>query len=107
MNIWNGIGNLTKEPELKYTTGTEPMAVCNMTVAINDGYGDKKRTSFIDVVVFGKVAENCERYLNKGSKIGVQGRIQTDVYERKDGTKAKTFQVVADKVEFLTGGNNA
>lgn len=101
MNVWNGIGNLTKEPELKYTTGTEPMAVCNMTVAVNDGYGDKKRTSFIDVVVFGKVAENCEKYLNKGSKVGVSGRIQTDVFERKDGTKQKTFQVVADKVEFI------
>ena len=100
MNIVNLIGNITKNPEVRYTTGTNPTAVCRMNLAVNDGYGEKQRTSFIPIVVFGKQAENCEKYLSKGSKIGVTGRIQTGSYE-KDGVTHYTTDVIANSVEFL------
>lgn len=94
------IGNLTKDVSLNYTTGANQTAVGRFTVAVNDGYGEKKRTSYIPVVVFGKQAENCERYLFKGSKVAVRGHIQTGSYE-KDGHKVYTTDVIADQVEFL------
>lgn len=95
------IGNLTKEPNVSYTTSNDPLCVCKMTVAVNEGYGDKKQTAYIPVTVFGKVAENCERFLSKGSKICVQGRIQTGSYE-KNGQKVYTTDVIAENIEFLS-----
>lgn len=99
MNSVNLIGNLTRDPEVKYTTGAEPIAVCTFTVAINrmrDG------ADFPRIKCFGKTAENCGRYLAKGRKVGIVGRIQTGSYE-KDGQKFYTTDVVADRVEFLNG----
>lgn len=104
MNLWNGIGNLTRDPDVSYTTGNDPLCVCRMTVAINDGYGDRQKTSYVPVVVFGRIAENCEKYLAKGSKVGVTGRIQTGSYE-KDGRKVYTTDVIAESVEFLGGSH--
>lgn len=100
MNNVSLIGRLVKEPEVKYTTGNEPMAVCKFTVAIDDGYGEKKRTNFIPVTVFGKQAENCEKFLGKGRQVGVTGKIQTGSYE-KDGRKVYTTDVIASNVEFI------
>lgn len=103
------IGNLTRDPELKYSTGQNQTAICRFSVAVNDGYGDNKRTSYIPVVVFGKQGENCDRYLSKGSKVAVKGRIQTGSYTKQDGSKAYTTDVIAENVEFLTAKpqNNA
>ena len=98
------IGNLTRDPELKYSTGQNQTAACRFTVAVNEGYGDKQQTSFIPVVVFGKQGENCDKYLEKGRKVAVNGRIQTGSYEKQDGTKVYTTDVIASKVEFLAGG---
>ena len=98
------IGRLTKDPDVRYTTGENPMAVCKFTLAIDDGYGEKKRTNFIPVVVFGKQAENCEKYLSKGSQVGVQGKIHTDNYTNREGQKVYTTDVTADRVEFLSNG---
>ena len=100
-NMWIGIGNLTKDPETRYSTGVNSMAICKFTVAINDGYGDKKEVNYIPVTVFGKQAENCERFLSKGRKVAVQGRIKTGSYE-KDGRKIYTTDVIANSVEFLS-----
>ena len=94
------IGNLTKDPDVRYSTGSNPTAIGKFSVAVDDGYGDKKRTSFISIVVFGKQAEICQKYLFKGSKVAVRGHIQTGSYE-KDGRKIYTTDVVADQVEFL------
>ncbi len=94
------IGNLTRDPDVRYSTGSNPTAIGKFSVAVDDGYGDKKRTSFISIVVFGKQAENCQKYLFKGSKVAVRGHIQTGSYE-KDGRKIYTTDVVADQVEFL------
>lgn len=98
------IGNLTRDPDLRYSTGANQIAVCRFTVAVNDGYGERQRTSFIPVVVFGKSGENCEKYLSKGRKVAVNGRIQTGSYE-KDGRTVYTTEVIANNVEFLGGGS--
>lgn len=95
------IGNLTRDPELRYSTGNNQMAICRFTVAVNEGYGDRQRTSFIPIVVFNKQAENCDRYLQKGRKVAIQGRIQTGSYE-KDGRTVYTTEVIANSVEFLS-----
>lgn len=99
------IGRLTKDPEVRYTSGTQ-MAVATFTLAIDRPLGkDKeKQTDFPRVTVFGKAAENCERYLKKGRLCAVQGRLQTGSYTNKDGSTVYTTDVVADRVQFLEWG---
>ena len=87
MNKVEIIGRLTKDPEVRYTASTQ-MAVANFTVAVDDGFGEKKRTNFIPVVVFGKTAESCEKFTGKGLRIAVEGKIQTGSYEDKEGIQA-------------------
>lgn len=99
MNTVNLIGNLTRDPEIRYTSGAEPMAIATFTLAINRA---KDGADFPRVKCFGRTAENCERYLSKGRKVAVTGRIQTGSYE-KDGRKVYTTDVVAERVEFLNG----
>ncbi len=95
------IGRLTKDPEVRYTSEKqEPVA--RFTVAIDRTYGQDKKTDFPNVVCFGKTAALVEKYVFKGSQVGVQGRLQTGSYE-KDGHKVYTTDVVADRVEFLGG----
>lgn len=98
MNSWNGVGRLVRDVETRYSN---EMAISKFTIAIDDGYGEKKKTNFIPIVVFGKTAENCEKYLAKGKKVGVTGRIQTGKYENKEGNTVYTTDVIADRVEFL------
>ena len=100
------IGRLTRDPEVRYTAGTQ-MAVCTFTVAIDRPVraGGEKQTDFPRVTVFGKQAENCERFLAKGRLVGVQGRLQTGSYTNKDGATVYTTDVVADRVEFLEWGD--
>ena len=99
MNNVNIIGNLTRDPEMRTTNnGT---AVTSFNVAVNSGYGDKKSTAFIPITVWNKTAENCHKFLNKGSKVAVSGRIDTGNYE-KEGKTIYTWEVVANNVEFLT-----
>lgn len=94
------IGNLTKDVELRYSTNENKTAVARFTLAVNEGYGERQETSFIPIVVFGKDAENCEKYLKKGSQCAVRGRIKTGSYEGKNGT-VYTTDVIAEKVKFL------
>ena len=81
------------------------MAVANFSIAI-DRYvkNGEKQTDFPRITVFGKQAENCERYLAKGRLVGIQGRIQTRNYKNKNGDTVYTTDVVADRVEFLEWG---
>lgn len=99
MNNVNIIGNLTRDVELRYTTDQKPIA--RFSIAVNDGYGEQKRTSYIPIVVFGKQAENADRYLSKGSKVAVNGRIQTGSYE-KEGRTIYTTDIIASNIEFLS-----
>ena len=98
------IGNLTRPPELRYTpSGT---AVADLRLAVNRVYstqGGEKRedTYFLTVVVWGKQAESCGEYLDKGSPILVEGRLQTRDWETKDGQKRNVVEVVAERVQFM------
>ena len=94
------IGRLTRDPEVRYTANQDPVA--RFTVAIDRTYGQDKKTDYPNVICFGKTAALVEKYVFKGSQVGVQGRIQTGSYE-KDGHKVYTTDVVADRVEFLGG----
>lgn len=94
------IGNLARDPELRYT-GTGK-AVVTMTVAVNRGFGKDNDADFIRVVVWEKQAENCANYLTKGSKVAVSGRIQTSSYENQNGEKRTMTEVVGRTVEFLS-----
>ena len=99
------IGRLTKDPEMKWISDNQK-AVTTFTLAVNRPYEKDDGADFLRVVVFGKAAENCERYLSKGSQIGVQGRIQTGSYETKTGEKRYTTDIVADRVEFLSSAKS-
>ena len=100
------IGRLTRDPEIRYISESQ-MAVATFTVAIDRPVrsGQEKKTDFPRVTVFGRQAENCERFLAKGRLVGVQGRIQTGSYTNKDGVTVYTTDVVADRVEFLEWGD--
>ncbi|NLC16273.1 MAG: single-stranded DNA-binding protein [Clostridiales bacterium] len=96
------IGNLTRDPELSQTTGGIPY--CRMSIAVNRNYlsADGERlTDFFNIVTWRGLAENCHKYLRKGSKIGVCGTLQTRSYEQ-DGIKRYITEIVAEEVEFLT-----
>lgn len=96
------IGRLTKDPEVRYTG--DNMAVASFTLAI-DRQSKEKKTDFPRVTVFGKQAENCERFLKKGRLVGVEGSITTGSYDDKDGKKVYTTDVSASRVEFLEWGD--
>jgi single-strand DNA-binding protein len=101
------MGNLTRDPEVKYTPkGT---AVCDLGIAINDSYkaqdGTIKETvTFVDVEVWGRTAENCKQYLTKGRPIFVEGQLRLDQWETPQGEKKSRMKVRADRVQFLGGG---
>lgn len=97
------IGNLTKDPET--STTNSGIKVCKFTVAVNRNYssGDGTRqTDFLPVVCWRNQAENCGRFLRKGSKVGISGSIQTRNYDAADGTKRYVTEIVADEVQFLS-----
>ena len=98
------IGRLTADPIIKYTE--KNVAFARYTLAVNDGYNENKRTYFINMIAWGSRAETIAKYLTKGSKIAVIGRIQTGTYEKEDGTREYTYDVYTEHLEFLdTKGN--
>lgn len=99
MNSVNLIGRLTKDPEVRYSTGANQTAVARFTLAV-DRERQEDEADFISCVTFGKSAENMEKYMSKGRKVAVIGRIQTGSYE-KDGKKYYTTDVICNRVEFL------
>lgn len=103
MNRVELIGRLTKDPELRFTPGNGT-AVANFQIAVDDGFGDNKKTYFHSIVVWGKSAEAVSNYTHKGSKIAVAGKLTQRDYDDKDGTKRYITEVVADLyggIEFL------
>ena len=96
------MGRLTKEPDVRQSQGAEPVTIARYTLAV-DRRGKKQegqQADFISCVAFGKAGEFAEKYLHKGTKICVSGRIQTGSYTRQDGTKAYTTDVVIEEQEF-------
>lgn len=99
------IGRLTKDPETRYTSESQ-IAVCTFTLAVDrpTKQGEEKKADFPRITVFGRQAENCEKYLSKGKKVAVQGRIQTGSYQNSQGQKVYTTDVIAERIEFLEWG---
>lgn len=100
------LGNLGQNPEVKYLPSGQ--AVCEMRIATSETYRDRneqpqERTEWHRVVVWGKTGENCGKYLQKGQKVYVEGRIQTRSWDDKEGKKQYMTEVVANQVVFLGG----
>jgi len=93
------MGRLTKDPEVRYTEGANVMAIAKYTLAV-DRRDKDAGTDFISIVAFDKNGEFAEKYLHKGTKILVTGRIQTGNYTNKDGNKVYTTDVIAEEQEF-------
>lgn len=101
MNVVLLIGRLVKDPELRYTQSNIPVAT--FTLAVNRVASEE--TDFINIVVWRKQAENCSKYITKGSQVAIEGSIQTRSYEDKNGQKRHITEVVADNVKFLDTKN--
>lgn len=97
------MGRLTRDPEVRYSQGDASMAIARYTLAV-DRRGAKKEgeptADFINIVAFGKAGEFAEKYLHKGTKVVVTGRIQTGSYTNKEGQKVYTTDVIAEDQEF-------
>ena|SRR5690554_1463763 len=93
------IGRLTRDPELRYTPANG-VAVATFTLAVNRRFQQQQEADFVPIVVWRAQAENCAKYLGKGSLVAVEGRLQIRSYE-KDGQRRTIAEVVADSVQFL------
>ncbi|MBR4581568.1 MAG: single-stranded DNA-binding protein [Lachnospiraceae bacterium] len=103
------MGRLTRDPEVRYSQGENSTAVARYSLAVDRRFSrnDENSTDFINIVVFGKGAEFAEKYLKKGTKVLVTGRIQTGSYTNKEGQKVYTTDVVAEDQEFAESKNAA
>lgn len=104
------VGNLARDPELRYTTSKR--AVARLVVAVNRSWSDpegrvEERVDFIPVVVWGPQAESCNRYLVKGRAVLVEGRLQVRNFTTSAGDRRSVTEVVADSVQFLGGRREA
>lgn len=110
MNKVELVGRLTRDPEVRYSTGEHATCTARFTVAVNrrfknaDGGYD---ADFINCVAFGKTGEFIEKHFSKGMAIGIAGRIQTGSYTNKDGVKVYTTDVVVEETEFVESKNSA
>ena len=102
------MGRLTRDPEVRYSQSEQSMAIARFTLAVDRRFkrqNDDQTADFINCVAFGKTAEFAERYLRKGTKIALTGRIQTGSYTNKDGVKVYTTDIVAEEFEFAESKN--
>lgn len=101
------IGNLTRDPELRYTP--QGSAICDMGLAINRQYttndgAKKEEVCFVDITAWGRQAETCNRFVKKGSQIFVEGRLKLDSWQDKEtGKNRSKLNVVAERIQFLSG----
>jgi single-strand DNA-binding protein len=103
------IGRLGRDPELRATQSGQ--SVTNFTVATNENYKDgngerQERTEWHNIVVWGKQAESCAKYLKKGRQVAVDGRLQSRSYDDREGVKRHITEIVASRVEFLGDNGN-
>ena len=97
------VGNLARDPEL--TTTSNGVAVCRFSIAVSRRYANsdgERETDFLNIVVWRNLGENCHKFLQKGSKVGIVGNIQSRSYDATDGTKRYVTEIVAEEVEFLS-----
>ena len=96
MNKWLGIARLASEPEIRVTQDGKN-TVARFRVAVDIG---KDKANFFAVTAWNKTAEFCEKYLHKGTKVGIEGQLRTDEYTNRDGQKVTSVYILADKIEF-------
>lgn len=105
------MGRLTRDPEVRYSQGESPLAIARYTLAVdrrfsrNNGGDNQQTADFISCVAFGRSGEFAEKYLRKGTKIAVSGRIQTGSYTNRDGQTVYTTEVVVEDQEFAESKN--
>ena len=96
------IGRLVRDPELRYTSSNIPVATFSLAVNRNfTNQNGEREADFINIVVWRKQAENCKNYINQGSQVAIDGRLQTRSYDDQNGQKRYVTEVVADNVQFL------
>ncbi|MBQ7579176.1 MAG: single-stranded DNA-binding protein [Clostridia bacterium] len=101
------IGNLTRDPEL--TTTTNGVNFCRFTIAVSRNFATsdgEREADFLPIIAWRAQADNCYKYLKKGSKVAVVGSVQTRNYEANDGTRRYVTEIVADNVEFISTKNS-
>ena len=96
MNQITVTGNVTKDPELRYTANGK--AIATFSIATSYGKDDNKQTTYHDIKVFNEMAENVGRSINKGSRVTVVGRLEKKAFDRKDGGKGVAIDIIADEV---------
>ena len=102
------IGRLVRDPELRYTQAEEPMAIARYTLAVErrgkrSQDGNESNADFISCVAFGRLGEFAEKYLQKGLRVAVTGRIQTGSYTNQEGQKVHTTDIIVEEQEFADG----
>ena len=104
------IGRLTRDPEVRYSQNDSNMAIARFSLAVDRRYkkqGDETTADFFNCTAFGKQAEFVEKYLKKGTKVTVTGRIQNDNYTNKDGQKVYSVQIIVEEIEFAASKSAA
>lgn len=110
MNSVQLVGRFTKDPEIRYTSGENSMAIARFSLAVDRRFKNEnsnENADFISCVAFNKTAQFIEKYFRKGQRIGLIGRIQTGSYTNKDGQKVYTTDVIAEQVEFVESKANS
>ncbi|NCC68220.1 MAG: single-stranded DNA-binding protein [Clostridia bacterium] len=100
MNKWIGIGRVGKAPELRTTQGGS--TVCTFSLATSEKYNGEEKTTWFRISAFGKLGEVCQKYLDKGRRVCVVGKVSASAYEGKDGKERASLEVLAESVEFLS-----
>lgn len=107
VNKWIGIGNLGKDPELRYSASGD--AICNFSIACSESWKDKatgekkEQTEWVRISFFGKLAEICGQYLKKGSQVYIEGSMRTRKWTDKDGQEKYTTEIRGDEMKMLGG----
>lgn len=101
------LGNLTRDPETRYTQEQNSLAVTRFSMAVNRRFSrDNQEADFFNCTAFGKQAEFVEKYFRRGSRMMLSGRIQNDNYTNKNGEKVYSVQIIAEEVEFAEKKGN-
>ena len=103
------VGNLTRDPEVRYSQGASQTTVARFSIAVNRNYKREGEpdADFFNCTAFGKQAEFIERYMHKGTKVALNGRVQNDNYTNKDGQMVYSVRVIVDEIEFAESKNSA
>lgn len=102
------MGRLTRDPETRYSTGDNPMAIGKFSIAVDRRFkrnGDEQTTDFFNCTAFGKQGEFVEKYLRKGTKVLVEGELRNDNYTNKNGEKVYSMNIVTNNIEFAESKN--